>query len=568
MSQPRLKRGDVEMPLAVLIVEDSESDALLIVRLLKKAGYEVVFERVETTEQMQSALEKRAWDIVISDYNLPQFGGCAALELQKERQPDIPFIVVSGMIGEESAVAMMKAGVHDYLIKDNLVRLAPAVERELEQAKIRRERKQAEQELRASEERYRTLVEQASDGIFIADSDGHFTDVNPAGCKMLGYTREKILQLAMSDVTKISAEKPLRFKELQMGETIISERELLCKDGSLISVEISGRQLKDGRLQGIVRDITERKRAEDRLRQLSSAVEQCPVSIVITDVNGSMEYVNPKFSAVTGYTLDEVRGKTPQDTFGSSKTQLEARAEHWQSILTGKEWHGEMTNRKKNGESYWAAVSISPITDSNGNITHFVSVNEDITSRKEAEEKIKHLNAGLELLAMTDYLTSLYNRRYFMQRGVEEVKRARRNRQPLALLMMDVDQFKKVNDTYGHEAGDMVLQQIAAALKSSLRETDVLGRIGGEEFAILLPNTSLEEAGLLAERVRQSIANKPFEIPGALLAVTISIGVTVITDSILVIDDMLRKADAAMYQAKHRGRNQVGQYKDDADSNS
>ena len=206
---------------------------------------------------------------------------------------------------------------------------------------------------------------------------------------------------------------------------------------------------------------------------------------------------------------------------GQVRLQPEIRAEHWQTIRSGKEWRGEMLNRRKNGESYWEAVSISPITDSNGVITHFVAVSEDITARKEAEEKIQRLNAGLEQLAMTDYLTNLYNRRYFMQRGTEEFKRARRNNQPLALLMMDIDQFKKVNDTYGHEAGDMALQQVAAVLKSSLREIDILGRMGGEEFAVLLPNTSLHEAGLLAERVRQTIANTSFEMPGASLTITL-----------------------------------------------
>ena len=325
MSRPHQKRGNVELPLAVLIVEDSESDAQLIIRFLTKTGYRLVYEQVETADQMRVALEKQTWDVVISDYSLPQFDGRAALELLKEKQLDIPFIVVSGVIGEECAVAMMRAGAHDYLIKDNLARLAPAVERELEQAEIRRERKLAERALRESEERYRTLVEQASDGIFIADGDGKYLDVNSSGCKLSGYTREEILQLSVQDVTKFSAEKPLRFKELQEGKTIMSEREMVRKDGTLISVEISARQLPDGRFQEIVRDITERKQAEDRLRQLSQAVEHSPASIVITDINGSIEYVNPKFTAVTGYTLDEVRGKIPpQIRLGQARCNLKS----------------------------------------------------------------------------------------------------------------------------------------------------------------------------------------------------------------------------------------------------
>jgi diguanylate cyclase (GGDEF)-like protein/PAS domain S-box-containing protein len=548
------------MLLAVLIVEDSESDALLIIRLLKKAGYDVMFERVETAEQMRSALEKRNWDIVISDYSLPQFGGQAALELLKAKQTDTPFIVVSGTIGEENAVALMKAGAHDYLIKDNLARLIPAVRRELDQAVIRRARKLSEEALRESEEKYRMLVEQASDAIFIADYKGQCLDVNAAGCKLLGYTREEIQKSKVDDFAKFSLDGPTKLKEFQKKKTLIIEGEIFCKDGKLKNVEISARQLPDGNFQGIVRDITERKRAEEKLRQLSRAVEHSPASIVIIDANGSIEYVNPKFTEVTGFTLAEVLGRSPSDTFGSNELPPEASSVHWQTIRDGKEWRGEMLNRKKNGETYWESVSISPITDSNGLITHFVAVSEDITSRKEAEEKIMRLNAGLEKLAMTDHLTSLYNRRYFMQRGAEEFKRAWRTNQPLSILMVDIDHFKKVNDTHGHEAGDMALQQVAAALKSSLRETDILGRMGGEEFAILLPNTQSTEAGLLAERICKSVGDTPFEIPGKSLSITISIGSAVIADEMSGIDDVLRCADAAMYSAKSCGGNRVMQY--------
>jgi diguanylate cyclase (GGDEF)-like protein/PAS domain S-box-containing protein len=435
----------VDIPLAVLIVEDSESDAQLIVRLLKKAGYELVYEQVETGEQMRAALGKRAWDIVISDYKLPQFDGRTALELLKETRLDIPFIVVSGTIGEERAVAMMKAGAHDYLMKGNLARLAPAVARELDQAEVRRER----------------------------------------------------------------------------------------------------------------------KRTEAQLRQLSSAVGHSPASIVITDSNGSIEYVNPKFTTLTGYTLQEVQGQTSR-VLKSGKTLPELYQKLWRTILSGKEWSSELLNRKKNGELYWEDVSISAIIDSKNIITHFVAVKENITARKEAEEKIRHLNAGLEQLAMTDYLTNLYNRRYFMQRGDEEFKRARRNKQPLSLLMLDIDEFKSINDGYGHEAGDLALQQAAAALKSGLREIDILGRMGGEEFAVLLPNTMLHDAVLLAERIQQIIAGTSFEMLGASLAITItiSIGVAVMTDEMSGIDDILRNADEAMYRAKRNDGNCVVEYKD------
>lgn len=689
--------------LAVLIVEDSESDAQFIVRLLNKAGYEVISEQVETAEQMYSALEKRIWDVVISDYSLPRFNGSAALDLLMKKQLDTPFIVVSGVIGEENAVAMMKAGAHDYLRKDNLARLIPAVKRELEQAEIRRERKQAEQSLRESEEKYRlseldlkeaqaiahignwkwnlktgeviwsdemyrifgidkkSYVGRLVDEIakVIHPDDLHivlpsnaqaFVEKKPVEYRIIlpdksirtiwAKSGEAVLDeegnvifltgVAQDITERKQADEAIRESEerlaaviegsqlgysdwyIQTGRILRNERwagmlgytlkeientyrqwedlvhpddraaalqaiqdhldrktpihrdeyRLRAKDGSyrwvldqgkIIEYDPQGRPL---RMTATHTDVTEYKQAEDQIRQLSRAVEHSPASIMITDINAFIEYVNPKFTALNGYTLDEVRGKTPR-ILKSNKTPPEIYPELWQTILSGKEWRGEFLNRKKNGELYWEYASISGITDLRGNITHFVSVNEDITARKEAEDKIKRLNAGLEQLAMTDYLTNLYNRRYFMQRGVEEFKRARRNNQPLGLLMLDIDQFKKVNDTYGHDTGDMALQQVAATLKSSLREIDILGRIGGEEFAVLLPNTSLHDAVLLAERVQQVMAGTPIETLRSPLFITISIGVAIATDEISRIDDLLRTADTFMYQAKSDGGNRV-----------
>jgi diguanylate cyclase (GGDEF)-like protein/PAS domain S-box-containing protein len=272
---------------------------------------------------------------------------------------------------------------------------------------------------------------------------------------------------------------------------------------------------------------------------------------------------SPKFIKLTGYNLEEVRGQTPR-IMKSGQTPPEVYEELWQTILAGNEWRGEFLNRKKNGELFWESASISSITDPKGTITHFIGIREDISDRKASEEKIRLLNAELEKLAMTDYLTNLNNRRFFIQRGVEEIKRAHRNSQPLALLMVDIDEFKNVNDTYGHEIGDLALQHVAEVMKSSLREIDLLGRLGGEEFAALLPNTTLEDALLSAERVRETIANMSLEIAGQVLSnpITISVGVATITDGMSGIDDLLRKADIALYRAKNNGRNCVSVYQE------
>jgi diguanylate cyclase (GGDEF)-like protein/PAS domain S-box-containing protein len=255
-------------------------------------------------------------------------------------------------------------------------------------------------------------------------------------------------------------------------------------------------------------------------------------------------------SALVNKPLSRFIRKEDQDVYYLHRQQL---------FNTGAPQSCDVRMVKKDGTTFWTHLVVTAAQDAGG-APLCRTVLSDITERKAAEEKVQLLNAELEQMALTDYLTNLYNRRYFMQHGAEEIKRANRNRQPLAVLMLDIDEFKKVNDTHGHQVGDAVLQQVAAVLKASLRETDIIGRLGGEEFGMLLPNTPLHDAALLAERIRQSIADMLLQTPGDALigsSITISIGAAAFTTEMTSIDDLLRNADTAMYRAKNSGRNRV-----------
>jgi len=264
------------IPIRILVVEDSEDDAELLLRELYRAGYDPFVERVETRQQMLSAIELNAWDLIISDYSLPHFSGKAALDLYKDKELDIPFIVVSGAIGELTAVEMMKLGVHDYLLKGNLTRLGAAIERELREAEVRYVHKQAEIALRESETRYRTLIETMQDGVSMIDMEGKTMFCNKRKAEMLGFGDGKDL-LGMLEQEFFPTEEQERFaQELRRLFTSgsISNLEFMIRrrDKEVFPVEISASLLMDEKRQAVaamevMRDITERKRAEMQIRQ-------------------------------------------------------------------------------------------------------------------------------------------------------------------------------------------------------------------------------------------------------------------------------------------------------------
>jgi sigma-B regulation protein RsbU (phosphoserine phosphatase) len=294
--------------LSALIVEDVESDAQLLVRMLKKAGYELVYEQVETAGQMRDALKKRTWDIIISDYSLPQFSGEGALAILKETGQDIPFIIVSGTMGEETAVAMMKAGAHDYLMKGDLARLVPAVKRELEQAEVRRERRQAQEKLAKSEAELRALVEHVPAIVYTESAETRETTyISSQVERLTGYTpvewiQDRDLWKRMIHPEDLAAVLEKDKHTSATREPFYAEYRILTRDGRTIWIrdEAVVIENKDGHplfWQGVMNDITERKQAEESMRNtnilLEQTLEQSPVPMVLVSMpDGIIRSVN------------------------------------------------------------------------------------------------------------------------------------------------------------------------------------------------------------------------------------------------------------------------------------
>ena len=275
------------VPIEVLLVEDSEDDALLLLRQLRRGGYEPAWKRVDTAEAMEAALDERGWDLVVSDHNMPTFSSVAALDLLRRKGfVDLPFIIVSGQIGEDAAVSAMKAGAHDYLMKDNLARLNTAIERELREAEVRRERRRAE-------EKYRSIFENAVEGIFQTTVDGRFLTANPALARMFGYESPEELLKAVSDIGHeiyAEAERRAELYRLAQQNGFVSgfEVRMYRKDGSPMWASMSARAIYDtaGEIagyEGTIEDITARKRAEAALREIREA-ERRRISRELHDV--------------------------------------------------------------------------------------------------------------------------------------------------------------------------------------------------------------------------------------------------------------------------------------------
>ena len=382
--------------LRVLLVDASADDAALIVRELQQE-FSPGYQRVENAQEMEEALDRGGWHLIISDYLMPGFSGLAALQLLQRRGIDLPFIMVSGQMGEEAAVEAMRAGAHDYLVKDRLARLIPAIKRELAEAVVRRERSSAERALTATEARFRSLVEQSLVGIFMLQ-DEVFTYVNPKFARIFGYRPEELIEartlldlVARGDEIRVTSQflRPLKDEGKSPHFTFTGRR----ADGSTVELEANGTgTLLNGSpaVIGTLLDVTGRTRAETELRKLWRAVEQSPVSIVITDLSGRIEYVNPRFAEVTGYSEEELIGRTP-GILKSGTMAEEVYLDLWQTINSGREWHGELHNRKKSGELFWESGSITAVKDPDGRITHFVGVKEDVTERRQAVERLRQV---------------------------------------------------------------------------------------------------------------------------------------------------------------------------------
>jgi diguanylate cyclase (GGDEF)-like protein/PAS domain S-box-containing protein len=427
------------------------------------------------------------------------------------------------------------------------------------------ELRRMDESLRESEAKYRELFDNAIDYLYSTDANGIFTSVNKSLFNRLGYSREEIvgahIGLILSPENLAIAQQMTARKLAGEAASTQYEMEILSKSGEIISVELSSRLIyQDGKpvgVQGTGRDITERKRAEQEQRLAALVFQSCNEAMMITDADNLIITVNNAFTRITGYLPEEVIGKNPK-ILNSGRQDQAFYEQMWHTIKTTGQWQGELWNKRKNGEIFAEWLSINTVRNARGFVHRRVALFSDITQKKESDEEIwRHANF--------DSLTQLPNRRLFRYRLEQEIRKSNRAGLPLALMFIDLDRFKEVNDTLGHDQGDQLLTQTAQRIVECVREADTVARMGGDEFTVIL--SEIDDMASI-NRVAQDIIatlEKPFQLPGGHAEVSASMGITFYPRDASNIEDLLKKADKGMYSAKKQGRNQFAYFQSPTD---
>ncbi len=420
-------------------------------------------------------------------------------------------------------------------------------------------RRSLQARLDANVESVQKTFEQSPDPLFLHDTRGQLLEVNDCALSSFGYSREEIKRLGFRDLAPDDVQTR-RINSAAIG-VVLSQGahrfETRCKnkEGQLFDCKVTTTLLKRGGkkvIQSRVEDMSTSQRERGELLKLARAAEASSSVIMITDIGGRIEYVNPKFSDLTGYSREEVMGQTPR-ILSTGQASMVTYKKLWTTILAGDEWRGEFRNRKKNGDFYWCRNSISGIKDENGQLSHYLAIQDDVSREYELKERLSYQ-------ASHDLLTGLYNRHEFERRTELLLAKLHKEKAEHAICFLDLDQFKVINDTCGHVAGDELLRQLGPLLQSVVRQRDTLARVGGDEFAVLMEYCSLDNAERLTKALLKALQDYRFTWGEATFRVSASIGLAEITEDVGDLSALLKNADAACYMAKDSGRNRVHLY--------
>lgn len=499
------------------MVEDSERDGALLTLHLRRGGFTPTIRRVQTQPEMSTALANEVFDVVVSDYCLPSFSAQAALETLKKSGHDLPFIVVSGAVGEETAVGMMKIGAHDYVTKDKLTRLVPAIEREIQEASERSAKRRAqtlfEAILRSSPDPTAVIDRDTLDVVDASDSFREMVGgADPRGGRLFDLLRlahperiEQLLQRGRGTAWYVVYE--------QSSQTRVANARVYTVDYQGASYAYL-----------VLEDVTEQ-------HYLKAAFDAVPNAVLIISSQNTVLYANRAAEEL----FDTL-------VLGSDVTPLLAFPE------LGPEWWTRPTPRY---EEYRLKLAEKPYEAA---AVSFRFAGHDAKSTILTLRSMEQEEELLQL-ATHDALTGIHNLRYFNE-VLERMLDPKGDQEPFAFAIVDLDYFKPINDELGHAAGDAALITFAALLRSELRPSDVLARVGGDEFAILFPALSAADASTIVGRIYDRLRRTPFTYERNVRPFSASVGLTDYTAGDT--HELLKhRADEALYEAKRSGRGRV-----------
>ena len=455
---------------------------------------------------------------------------------------------------------MLAADGHEVWVRD-IVTLSPQADAQMLRGLLIdiTETKRTEQALALSEDKFAKAFHASPDGLLITRlSDGQLLNVNEGFSRITGYSLNEAsdsstLQLG---IWANPDDRIQMFDQVQQHGSVRDFRALIrTRDGSLRTCEMSAQPIPiagDTCMLTIARDITEREQMQEHLKHAATVFESTAEGVMITDLQQRITAVNRAFTSITGYSEAEALGQSPR-LLSSGHHDSAFYAAMWHNLNASGHWQGEIWNKRKNGELYPEWLTISAVRDSDQQITHFVGVFADISS-------LKHAQANLDHQAHHDPLTGLPNRMLFEARLHAALEDARLDKRMDAVLFIDLDRFKHINDSLGHPVGDQLLKSIATRLKSHLRDIDTVARLGGDEFIILLPGLQQDDDAELVANKLLDCFSLPFQFDEQELFISASIGISRYPDDGDDVATLVKNADAAMYRSKARGRNRVELY--------
>ncbi len=549
----------------VYIIDDQIIHLKVIRALLEKNNFQVITQKkvTEGIEEIKYLLP----DLIILDVVMPNMSGFEACKLLKSSPitQSIPIIFLTSLDSPQEKIKGVELGCFDYITKpikssellarvNNCVRIINLTQNlqhqnQLLKAEINT-RKEVQIALEESQNTLKAIIDNSLNGMIIVNKNGDILFLNKQA-ESLFSDSEKCM-LGKNFGIPIHLEKTSQLDILRSSSNRTKNHESSLE---LVTVEVRCVPIiwnSNNAYLISATDITERKKMEEKLHVLFQASEQSPASIMIMDITEKIEYVNPKFLVTTGYLKTDIVGKSFNSIY--SKTISESDYQTlWETINNGQEWSSEFKSKKKNNDSYWEKMLISPIFNEMEDITHYIIISEDISQQKNEE-------INLLYQAKYDNLTQIPNRNYGLEQLNDLLKQAEENNNKLGLMFIDLDHFKQVNDNLGHDYGDELLIQATERMKSVVRQTDLLTRLGGDEFFMAIP--LLQQDNYLATIASKiiDILKKPFIIFEQPVCISGSIGIAIFPQDSDKLKQLMRQADLAMYKSKENGKNQFQFY--------